>query len=736
MKKNYLFLFLFFTFRFTFAQVDVNQLFSNHPELIIKFHIQDRSQLEWLTRYISIDNVFENEVTAYTTIEEFEHFLSLKIPFEIVKKSILAPEELNMLDFEAIQQCRNDWNYYPTYQGYLDMMTQFATDYPELCRLVEFGTSVQNRKLLACVISKNVNEREAEPQVFWSSSMHGDELTGYVLTLRFIDYLLSNYGTNERVTYLLDNIEIWINPIANPDGTFKGSGGTVNDATRNNANGKDLNRNYPDDTYSGNVPPGFGPLQKETNAFIALQQAQSFNLSVNIHGGVEVANYPWDNKITATADHEWWKYVCREYVDTVHFHKPNYMKGTGVSGNQNGIVWGWQWYQVYGGRQDYANYYDQTREFCLEISNDKTPSASQLPSYWDGHYRSFLNYTQQALYGIQGVVTNACTGEPLHAKISLPNDIHNSYAMTDPGVGFYARYLKAGTYTVTFSVDDYIPQTVTFTVADKQKIVQNIELTPLEGTLPTPEFTAELTSIQANQTVFFLDLSENKPTSWDWSFEGGIPATSEEQNPTVVYKNPGTYSVELVAKNCFGEDTITKENYITVTETDLPIADFTANPTQINSGETVSFTNLSQNATAWEWFFEGGTPQTSTEENPIVFYENEGIFNVNLRVTNDFSTDEMLKEKYITVEEIKVDENGKIVLRFYPNPVLQERKLTLETELQVSKIEIINLLGAVVETHYLIASPYSFSVLAMKNGLYILKITSSKGVHFSKILIQ
>jgi len=736
MKKIYLFLLLFFTFGFTFAQIDVNQLFSNHPEVVIKFQIQDRSQLEWLTRIISIDNVSENEVTAYTSKEEFEHFLSLNIPFEIVERLVLTPEELNMLDFAAIQQCRNDWNYYPTYDAYLLMMAQFAADYPELCRLVEFGTSVNGKKLLACVISKNVNVREAEPQVFWSSSMHGDELTGYVLTLRFIDYLLTNYGTNERITYLLDNMEIWVNPIANPDGTFKGTGGTVTGATRYNANGKDLNRNYPDDTYNGSVPPGYGPLQKETNAFIALQQAQSFNLSVNIHGGAEVANYPWDNKTTATADHQWWKYVCREYVDTVHVYKPNYMTGSGVDGNENGIVWGWEWYQVYGGRQDYANYYDHTREFCLEISNSKTPTATQLPNYWDGHYRSFLNYTQQAMYGIQGVVTDACTGEPLHAKISLPNDIHNSFVMTDPGVGFYARYLKAGTYTATYAVDGYVSQTVTLTVADKQKIVQNIELSPLGGTPPTPEFTAEPTSIHANQTVSFIDMSENKPTEWKWSFEGGIPATSNEQNPTVVYKYPGTYSVVLIAKNCFGEGTITKENYITVTETDLPIADFNANLTEIKPGETVSFTNLSQKATAWEWFFEGGTPQTSTEENPTVIYDNEGTFNVKLKVSNNYGTDEMLKEKYIRVEEIKVDENSEMVLKIYPNPTTGQ--LIIDNgQLTIDNVVIYDIYGKkVFEQKFNLTVLLSYDLTALPNGIYFLKISTEKGVHFSKILKQ
>jgi murein tripeptide amidase MpaA len=242
MKKISLFILALITCTVSFSQVNVNP----PTERIIKFQIQDRSQIEWLTRLMSIDNVKGNEVIAYTNNEEFEHFLTLNIPYEIVEKPVLTPEELGVFDFEAFKNGRNDWNTYPNYQQYLDLMDYYATEYPDLCRKVEFGTSVQNRNLWACVLSKNVHVREAEPQVFFTSSMHGDELTGYVLTLRYIDYLLSNYGTNERVTSLLDNMEIWINPLANPDGTFKTGNSSVSGAVRYNANNKDLNRNYYD----------------------------------------------------------------------------------------------------------------------------------------------------------------------------------------------------------------------------------------------------------------------------------------------------------------------------------------------------------------------------------------------------------------------------------------------------------------------------------------------------------
>jgi PKD repeat protein len=81
---------------------------------------------------------------------------------------------------------------------------------------------------------------------------------------------------------------------------------------------------------------------------------------------------------------------------------------------------------------------------------------------------------------------------------------------------------------------------------------------------PVADFTANVTNIQIGGEVEFTDLSENTPTSWEWNFEGGIPATSTEQNPTVTYENTGLFDVSLTASNANGSDTKTEDNYIQV----------------------------------------------------------------------------------------------------------------------------------------------------------------------------
>ena len=124
-----------------------------------------------------------------------------------------------------------EWNTYPTYTQYDSIMQSFAVNYPSLCHLDTIGTSINGKLVLALKISDNPAVDETEPEVFYTSSMHGDETGGFILMLRLADFLLKNYNDNARVKELVDNLEIWINPLANPDGTYN-SGNAISSPVR------------------------------------------------------------------------------------------------------------------------------------------------------------------------------------------------------------------------------------------------------------------------------------------------------------------------------------------------------------------------------------------------------------------------------------------------------------------------------------------------------------------------
>jgi PKD repeat protein len=176
-----------------------------------------------------------------------------------------------------------------------------------------------------------------------------------------------------------------------------------------------------------------------------------------------------------------------------------------------------------------------------------------------------------------------------------------------------------------------------------------------EGTTvlpPITNFAANQTSISVGQQVNFTDLTSNNPTSWNWTFTGGAPNSSTQQNPVVTYNSPGTYAVSLTATNSAGQDTETKNGYITVSSVVVPpISNFTADQTVITEGGTVNFTDLSSNnPMAWNWTFAGGSPNSSSAENPSVVYNSPGVYTVALTASNSAGQDTETKNAYITVE--------------------------------------------------------------------------------------
>ena len=169
---------------------------------------------------------------------------------------------------------------------------------------------------------------------------------------------------------------------------------------------------------------------------------------------------------------------------------------------------------------------------------------------------------------------------------------------------------------------------------------------------PIADFEGNPTSVAEGGTVSFTDLSQNNPTSWSWSFPGGDPDNSTVENPTVVYPLAGDYSVTLTATNSAGSDDITKTGYIHVFEpTPLPpVADFSSDAVSVTEGGSIQFYDESLNApNSWSWTFTGGTPATSTAQDPAVVYYTAGIYAVSLTVTNNDGSDTKTIADYITV---------------------------------------------------------------------------------------
>ncbi|MCD4789122.1 MAG: carboxypeptidase regulatory-like domain-containing protein, partial [Bacteroidales bacterium] len=497
-------------------------------EIYFKFKPESQKDINRLTKIISIDNVDRDIIIANANQKEFEEFLKLGYDYTLLPHT---NENFNpkMLSVDDLKDSK-DWDTYPTYYAYVAMMYQFETDYPLICDVFSIGQSVQGRELLVAKISDNLSSDEDEPEFLYTSTMHGDETAGYIFMLRLIDSLLTNYGSVPRITGLVNDIEIYINPLANPDGTYHGGNSTVNGAIRRNANWVDLNRNYPD-PEDGPHPDG-NPWQPETIAFMDFAENHHFVISSNIHSGAEVCNYPWDTWVQLAADDAWWQYVCHEYADTAQTYSPyGYMNGF-----DDGITNGYAWYTIAGGRQDYMNYFHQCREFTLELSNTKLLPASQLPAYWEYNRRSLLNYMEQVLFGIRGIVTDSITGQPIEAEVFILNhEADSSWVYSDLPVGNYNRPIYAGTYDIQFSAGGYIT-----------KVIENVNVTNKNTTLLDVQLVPE-TFFQVNIKVFLEGPFNGTDMNTNLNSDGFIPLNQPYTGQPWNYS--GTESVVSIPAN-------------------------------------------------------------------------------------------------------------------------------------------------------------------------------------------
>ncbi len=466
MKRILFFLILAWFLGSAHAQTNLEALMAARGEYFFSLPVQYREEAAQLTRLCSIDKMEGNLLICYANEEQYQQLLA-----KGYRPTLLTPPSMleHYTMWDGTDREAYDWDAYPTYEAYQDMMKRYAEDYPERCTYIDLGTLASGRKLMFCRI--NNGHPDGKPKFLYTSTMHGDELTGMMLMLRLIDELCTS--NDPRILELIDQLDIFISPCTNPDGTYYGGNSTVFGARRNNANNADLNRNYPD--FDNGPHPDGKEYQPETLLMMELAEQYPFTMAANFHGGSEVLNYPWDTYQPLHPDDEWWQLVCHEYADQTHEHDTLYM-----SIYDNGIVNGYVWYPIYGSRQDYMNYYAQCREVTIECSTAYTPNPSLMPMYWIYNHESMLRYMEQCLNGIHGIVTDSVTSLPLEAEVTILNhDHHGSAVSSHLPVGDYHRPVKGGTYEVMYSREGYYPKTFTLTVADGETLVQDVQLVPV-----------------------------------------------------------------------------------------------------------------------------------------------------------------------------------------------------------------------------------------------------------------
>ena len=196
-------------------------------------------------------------------------------------------------------------------------------------------------------------------------------------------------------------------------------------------------------------------------------------------------------------------------------------------------------------------------------------------------------------------------------------------------------FSNTGTYTIKLTASN---------TNGSNTLTKNSYITALSGAVPQANFSGTPLTGNISMTVNFTDLSLNNPTSWLWNF--GDNTTSTSKNPSKTFTVPGSYSITLKATNSSGSNTITKNNYITLSYNLPPVAQFTSNVKTGRAPLTVYFSDTSSGyPNRWLWNFGDGI--TSQLQNPSHRYSTRGTFNVSLQVWNNVGNNTVVKSSYI-----------------------------------------------------------------------------------------
>ncbi|KAH9691905.1 Carboxypeptidase SOL1 [Citrus sinensis] len=264
---------------------------------------------------------------------------------------------------------------------------EFGRRCSNISRIYSIGKSVGGFPLWVIEISDKPGVEEPEPAFKFIGNVHGDEPVGRELLILLANWICDNHVKDSLARLIVENMHLHILPSMNPDGYAL--------KRRGNANNIDLNRDFPDQRM---VPDyGFCCLHGALVAnypWDGTQDKRSFLLSVYrkvmslfIYGSCAEDGLIWANfrrYYYGCPDDEAFQFLASVYSRS-HY---NMSLSTEFQG---GIINGASWYPIYGGMQDWNYIYGGCFELTLEISDDKWPSAEELPTIWEYNKMSMLN---------------------------------------------------------------------------------------------------------------------------------------------------------------------------------------------------------------------------------------------------------------------------------------------------------------------------------------------------------
>ncbi|MBT7469569.1 MAG: hypothetical protein HN692_04095, partial [Candidatus Cloacimonetes bacterium] len=472
---------------------------------------------------------FENP--SASLVKEFQNYdvaafkpnIFLDIVVSEIEREKLANKGYNFTVTQTENQLKTnlgnvrDLAGYRTYEETLSELQQIEMQYPNICKLYDVGETWgkeysnagnsyyddYHHEVWALKISDNVNSEEDEPNVYLMGEHHAREPISLEVVMSDLYHILNNYGSDPTITQNVNNTQIWVIPLVNPNGHK-----IVTDETdvwwRKNIRDNNLDGNFDTDYNSGygvdgvdpnrnygwewgavgtsddfSSPVYHGPNEWSEPEIYAMQQlieSHHFVAGITYHSYSELVLFPFGyNEGVVAPDHDALEELAVEMANTL----------PAESGGYYTPQESWQLYPCMGTTDDYSYGEYGIFSYTIEIGTEFIPPANQVDGICADHIEAamiMLNRVHQST--LTGQITDAETGEPIVAEIYV-DGIDNTGVFRNPYIsdvefGRYYRLLQDGNYDVTFSAYGY--ETVTLNNVNINSVGQtigNVELAPV-----------------------------------------------------------------------------------------------------------------------------------------------------------------------------------------------------------------------------------------------------------------
>lgn len=385
------------------------------------------------------------------------------------------------------------------------------------------GTQTCRRQLWFMRVSTTPASTSEKPRLILAANIHGDEIMGREMLLRLIELLGVGSDPDPEIAGMLAalraNAEIYLVPSLNPDGYEAIKRNDCWSATKTSHatcyTGVDLNRNFPNketgeaDAVTGRAIETAAMMDRlfkakpETYAGTPVPFAHPFALGANFHGGSRVVNLPFDScpntgAPTASCRTNYpdqgaifdedlsIKSIGREFANLNSW----ILNGGSTGSFFNGLTYGYEWYYISGGMQDWATVYPgrDSVHATIELTTTKSPtfgSATEgVVAQWAYNKKALVTYLYRGLKGLHLQVVDALgqpvtgvtvdvAGRPVTVGAtsfvhrlsgrSLNPALRGYNAADKPGTLGGTPIDAAGTVAVTVSKAGHTPQTLQLT---------------------------------------------------------------------------------------------------------------------------------------------------------------------------------------------------------------------------------------------------------------------------------